>query len=143
MKTRRHSVLNALAAAAILASAQVYAQQGGNVPSSPRPADPTANLPSATGSQTTLPSGAVTGAGQPQGTVKQPNVGAPGGLEERARREARTGGSTKAGASTAAGAAGSGAAGGSTGGAAGASGAAGTSDGATGTRTRAARQSRG
>jgi hypothetical protein len=140
MKTRRHSVITALATAAILASAHVHAQQGGNVPANPRPADPTANLPSATGSQTTLPSGAVTGAGQPQGTVKQPNAGAPGGLEERARREARTGGSTGTTGSTAAGAR---ATGSTAGGAAGASGTAGTSDGATGTRTRAARQARG
>lgn len=89
MKTTRHSALAALATAAIFASVQVHAQQAGNVPASPRPADPTANLPSDTGSQTTLPSGAVTGAGQPQGTVKQPRAGAPGGLEQRARSEAR------------------------------------------------------
>lgn len=57
----------------------------------PRPADATANLPSDTGSQTTLPSGAVTGAGQPQGRTVQPDVGAPGGLERRARAEERAG----------------------------------------------------
>ena len=136
MKLNTHSLLGALAAAAILISVPAHAQQSGAA-TSPRPADPTANLPSATGSQTTLPSGAVTGAGQPQGTVKQPNVGAPGGLEERARREARTGASTKATGRTATGATG---AAGATGGA---SGATGTSDGATGTPARAARQSRG
>jgi hypothetical protein len=54
-----------------------------------RPADPTANLPSDSGSHTTLPSGAVTGAGHPQGTGVQPDVGAPGGLERRARQEER------------------------------------------------------
>ena len=55
----------------------------------PRPRDSTLNLPSDSGSQTTLPSGAVTGAGQPQGTTRQPDVGAPGGLERRARTDAR------------------------------------------------------
>ncbi len=54
-----------------------------------RPADSTANLPSDSGSQTTLPTGAVIGAGQPQGTGVQPDIGAPGGLERRARREER------------------------------------------------------
>jgi hypothetical protein len=54
-----------------------------------RPSDATANLPSDTGSQTTLQSGAVTGAGQPQGTTMQPDVGEPGGLERQARREER------------------------------------------------------
>ena len=34
---------------------------------------------------TTSRPGAVTGAGQPQGTVAQPDTGAPGGLEPRAR----------------------------------------------------------
>ena len=68
-----------------------HAQQSGTGPqgqpgaTSPRPANTTKNLPSDTGSQTTLPSGAVTGAGQPQGTGRQPDVGAPGGLERRAR----------------------------------------------------------
>lgn len=127
MKTSTQSLLVALAAASIFASVPAHAQQSGAATSAP-PADPTANLPSATGSQTTLPSGAVTGAGQPQGTVKQPDVGAPGGLEERARREARTGGSMGATGSTA-------------GGAVGSSGTAGTSDGGTGMRTRAATQS--
>jgi hypothetical protein len=54
-----------------------------------RPADSTAVLPSDSGSQTTLPTGAVTGAGQPQGLAVQPDVGNPGGLETRARTEAR------------------------------------------------------
>jgi hypothetical protein len=67
-----------------------------------RPSDPTANLPSDSGSQTTLPSGAVTGAGLPYGKGKQPDIGAPGGAEPRAREEARqemrgTGSATGAG----------------------------------------------
>lgn len=122
---KTNSALITIAAAAVFATASAHAQQSGTA--SPRPADPTANLPSASGSQTTLPSGAVTGAGQPQGTVKQPDVGAPGGLEERARREARTGGSTGATGSATTGAAGP----------------AGMSDRGTETRTRAPRQSRG
>jgi hypothetical protein len=52
----------------------------------PRPDNPTRNLPSDTGSQTTQPSGAVTGAGQPQGTLPQPDSGK-GGVEERARKD--------------------------------------------------------
>ena len=94
--SRTHSALAAFAAAAILVGTQVHAQQTGNVPGSPRPANPAANLPSDTGSQTTLPSGAVTGAGQPQGTTRQPDVGSPGGLETRARRDARGAGATGA-----------------------------------------------
>ena len=66
---------------------QMAQAQGGGT--SPRPTNPTANLPSDTGSQTTLPSGAVTGAGQPQGTTRQPDVGNPGGLERRAREKDR------------------------------------------------------
>jgi hypothetical protein len=57
---------------------------------SARPVDSTANLPSDSGSHTTLPSGAVTGAGLPEGSGKQPDVGKPGGLEPRARALART-----------------------------------------------------
>jgi hypothetical protein len=38
-------------------------------PDPARPANPTDNLPSASGAQTTTPAGAVTGAGQPQGGV--------------------------------------------------------------------------
>ena len=77
------------AAAAFIAGTAIAQQpsapqaQGSGVPA--RPANPTANLPSDTGSQTTLPSGAVTGAGQPPGTTRQPDRGAPGGLETRAR----------------------------------------------------------
>lgn len=55
----------------------------------PRPEDPTANLPSDSGAHTELPSGAVTGAGLAHGTIPQPDLGMPGGLEERARAEAR------------------------------------------------------
>lgn len=104
MISTKRSALAAFATAAILIGSQVYAQQTGKVPASPRPADPTANLPSDTGSQTTLPSGAVTGAGQPQGTTRQRDVGAPGGLETRARREARGSATGATGAATATGA---------------------------------------
>lgn len=69
-------------------------------PNTARPADATANLPSDSGSQTTLPSGAVTGAGQPQGTTVQRDVGAPGGLEPRARAEERAVAATAAPAPT-------------------------------------------
>lgn len=136
MNAKTHSTLAAVAAAAIFAT-MAHAQQSGDVPATPRPADPTANLPSGTGAQTTLPSGAVTGAGQPQGTVKQPRAGAPGGLEQRARREARTGGT---------GATGGGQTGGTAAGTdapAASTGAADGREGEAGTRTRAARQSRG
>lgn len=61
------------------------------IPAEARPRDATANLPSDTGSQTALPTGAVTGAGQPQGTTMQADVGAPGGLERRARTQERAG----------------------------------------------------
>jgi hypothetical protein len=81
--------------AALAAVAPAHAQQSKPSAAAPRPANPEANLPSDTGSQTTLPSGAVTGAGQPQGTTPQPDYGRPGGLEERARREAVTGSDTQ------------------------------------------------
>ena len=94
----------ALIAALEGAAAGAYAQQQQPTTTPPaRPRDPAANLPSDTGSQTTLPRGAVTGAGQPQGTQRQPDVGSPGGLEPRARREARE---AERGAATGAGAAG-------------------------------------
>lgn len=93
---RARSALVALAwAAAMLASGQVSAQQQTDstaaVPARDpaRPMDPTANLPSDSGSHTTLPTGAVTGAGLPEGTGRQPDIGAPGGLEPRARALAR------------------------------------------------------
>jgi hypothetical protein len=88
MNWKTHSTLAAMASAAILAIAPVHAQQNKPDGVDPRPANPEANLPSDTGSQATLPSGAVTGAGQPQGTLPQPAEGKPGGLEERARRDA-------------------------------------------------------
>jgi hypothetical protein len=72
-----------------------------------RPRDSTANLPSDSGSHATLPSGAVTGAGHAQGRTRQPDVGAPGGLEPRAREAAREEmGATGASASSAEGAGG-------------------------------------
>jgi hypothetical protein len=92
---RARSALMCLAwAAVVVASSQVSAQQT-DPPAAvlardpARPADPTANLPSDSGSHTTLPSGAVTGAGLPEGTGKQPDIGEPGGLEPRARALAR------------------------------------------------------
>lgn len=85
MTSKAISAFAALAAAAVLAHAPAHARQAANAPIDPRPADPTANLPSDTGAQTTLPSGAVTGAGQPQGTLPQHDDGAPGGAESRAR----------------------------------------------------------
>jgi hypothetical protein len=94
MKTRFRWVSIAWAVV-VLASSQVSAQQQTEFPAAvpapdaARPADPTANLPSDSGSHTTLPSGAVTGAGLAQGTGKQPDVGEPGGLEPRARALAR------------------------------------------------------
>ena len=90
MISKAISVLGALATACVLAHAPAHAQHAGSAPVDPRPANPAANLPSDTGVQTTLPSGAVTGAGQPQGTLPQPDDGAPGGVEQRAR-ERRSG----------------------------------------------------
>ena len=126
MKRTVASLMLPLAAALSFGAPAVSAQQP--AADSARPRNPAANLPSDTGSQTTNPSGAVTGAGQPQGTTIQRDVGSPGGLERRARRDAR-------------GAGGTGAAGGTAG--------AGTTDGGEGTsgtqrqRTRAARASKG
>jgi hypothetical protein len=81
-------VIAALAVSACSESPpQPELQANASIPA--RPADSTAVLPSDSGSQTTLPSGAVTGAGQPQGLARQPDVGNPGGLETRARAEAR------------------------------------------------------
>ena len=48
------------------------------------------NLPSDSGAQKQLPSGAVTGAGQSQVAAPPQDVGAPGGVEARAKAEART-----------------------------------------------------
>jgi hypothetical protein len=124
MKRTVASLMLPLAAALSFGASVIYAQQPAADPARPR--SPGANLPSDTGSQTTNPSGAVTGAGQPQGTTTQRDVGSPGGLEPRARRDARAAG-----------------AGGAAGGAAGA----GATDGgesASGTqRTRARRASKG
>jgi hypothetical protein len=91
---RARSALMALVSvAAILSGDRVSAQQRTDSTAAARdparPADSTANLPSDSGSHTTLPSGAVTGAGLPEGTGKQPDVGQPGGLEPRARALAR------------------------------------------------------
>ncbi len=93
MISKATTVLAALATACVLAHAAAHAQQTGARPIDPRPADAAANLPSDTGVQTTLPSGAVTGAGQPQGTLPQHDDGASGGVEQRAR-ERRSGAST-------------------------------------------------
>jgi hypothetical protein len=63
-------VMLAAALAAMASGAHVLAQEPAKVhelaPTEARPADPLANLPSATGAQATLPSGAVVGAGNPQ-----------------------------------------------------------------------------
>lgn len=101
------SVMVPLAAALTFGAAAVFAQQPSaqkkEQPAADpaRPRNPAANLPSDTGAQTTNPSGAVTGAGQPQGTTTQRDVGAPGGLERRARRDARAAGGTAAGGAAA------------------------------------------
>ena len=95
-------VLVATCAAAALASFGTSAQQQpagsvvtpGGEPARPR--NPTANLPSDSGSQTTTPAGAATGAGQPQGMTRQPDVGSPGGLERRARMRERAAGASAA-----------------------------------------------
>ena len=107
MTWKINATVAAFATAAILAIPHGRAQERQPVPVNPRPANPAApvdprpanpaaNLPSDTGSQTTLPSGAVTGAGQPQGTLPQPDDGAPGGVEQRARHE-RSGGTAEPG----------------------------------------------
>jgi hypothetical protein len=86
-----------LAAAALAACSEAPPTPEVQTGSSPvRPDNPAANLPSDSGAQTTLPSGAVTGAGQPQGTVAQPDVGSGGGLEQRARQDERAGGDSAA-----------------------------------------------
>ena len=85
MISKASPMFAALAMVSVLACGPAQAQQPSHMPRDPRPADPAANLPSDTGVQTTLPSGAVTGAGQPQGTLPQPDDGAPGGVEQRAR----------------------------------------------------------
>lgn len=95
MTWKTNATLAAFATAAILAFPHGHAERRATLPVDPRP-DPrpfnsVENLPSDTGSQTTLPSGAVTGAGQPQGTLPQPDDGAPGGVEQRARRERLSG----------------------------------------------------
>jgi hypothetical protein len=60
----------AAAVAAMVSGAHALAQEPAKAPelapTEARPADPLANLPSATGAQATLPTGAVTGAGNPQ-----------------------------------------------------------------------------
>jgi hypothetical protein len=89
MPSRIQSTMVALAAAAALVIAPVHAQQSDKSPD-PRPRDATKNKPSDTGAQTTQPSGAVTGAGHPQGTLPQPDYGKPGGLEEQARKGERS-----------------------------------------------------
>ena len=80
--TTRH-IRICLAAATLIAGTCAHAQEAEKT--DPRPRDATRNLPSDSGSPTTQPSGAVTGAGQPQGTLPQADDGAPGGVEQRAR----------------------------------------------------------
>ena len=90
MNGARQQGLIAVALALSLTAASVEAQQPSSKPDPARPANPAANLPSDSGSQTTLPSGAVTGAGRAEGKGRQPDVGAPGGLERRARQSERS-----------------------------------------------------
>jgi hypothetical protein len=60
-----------------------------------RPRDPTANVPSAIGAQTTTPQGAVTGAGNAQSPgLKELEYGRPGGLQQRAREREQALGAT-------------------------------------------------
>jgi hypothetical protein len=78
----------ALAASAPYASAEQTPGLHMELQADPaRPSDSTANLPSAIGSQTTLPSGAVTGLGHAQAPeLKAFTYGDPGGLQQRARQ---------------------------------------------------------
>ncbi|HYC46552.1 MAG TPA: hypothetical protein VED01_13855 [Burkholderiales bacterium] len=100
----------ALAAAlAFAACSESPPPSAANLPSidPARPRDATANLPSDSGSHSALATGAVTGAGLAQGTTVQPDIGAPGGLEPRARakqRAAEAGHGGAAGAGTGGGA---------------------------------------
>jgi hypothetical protein len=92
MKTSLTTLAAALAAILATggpATAQQSSATAGQTADTARPRDSTANLPSDSGAQTSLPSGAVTGAGHPHGKGKQADVGAPGGAEPRAREEAR------------------------------------------------------
>jgi hypothetical protein len=94
MNVKFGSALVALAAAVALAGPHALARDSSAtkphaIADDPaRPSDSTANLPSASGAQTTTPGGAVTGLGQPQGTaLKELEYGAPGGVQQRAREE--------------------------------------------------------
>lgn len=94
MTMLRRSTLMAVALAAAFALAQVGAQEPRGAAeqalASARPSDSTANWPSDSGAQTTLPSGAVTGAGHAQVSTPADAVREPEGLEARARAEAAT-----------------------------------------------------
>jgi hypothetical protein len=83
----------ALAVGAVQAQTQQRSTTEGQIlPADPaRPKNPKANLPSDSGVQVTQPTGAVTGAGQPQGAIPQRDSGSPSGVEIRAREEARAG----------------------------------------------------
>ena len=95
MKSTIRSTLIAAAIAGAFVGLPAAAQQSSKTPS---PADATArpvappggNLPSDSGAQKQLPSGAVTGAGQSQVAAPQQDVGSPGGVEARAKAEARS-----------------------------------------------------
>lgn len=108
----RGALAVAIGLATVSIACPTHAQQPGAKPQAQdpaRPKNPAANLPSDTGSQATMPSGAVTGAGQPQGKGVQPDVGAPGGLERRARaRERAQGGDARGAGATPGGGAGAG-----------------------------------
>jgi hypothetical protein len=78
-----------VAAVLALSSGAVASAQQSNAPplqtgDPARPADATANRPSDTGAQSTLPRGAVTGAGHAQTAGQVDAGGRPGGLEAKA-----------------------------------------------------------
>jgi hypothetical protein len=85
------SAFMATLTAAFFSAAPAYAAPSGEVPAhkgtAAQPADPTANLPSATGAQTTTPGGAVTGAGHAQADTNGSGTGE--GLQGRAVAEER------------------------------------------------------
>ena len=70
----RYALVAALSFAAAPALAQDAKKSPVQTGDAARPSDPTANKPSASGAQTTTPSGAVTGAGHPQGGAQPPQA---------------------------------------------------------------------
>lgn len=84
-------VFAATLAAAFISAAAAHAAPSAEAPAhrgtAAQPADPTANLPSTTGAQTTTPGGAVTGAGRAQADTNGSGTGE--GLQGRAVAEER------------------------------------------------------